>query len=447
MAGDQVRVSWNAVDADNIERYKVYYSTETILGNNGLYDDFEVTQGPVTSLTIARPNSAKQFYFAVIAVTTDGEESEFFTQEAVARFDGTVQQPVQTSSAPAVQQPISSMPAVQQPVSSEPFPEPPFEEGDAVRLVRADPESSTGVLVIFTSPITVTTEGAPQGLRIVDAQGNQLQITRITISGDHVIIYTMPQKRGVVYRVEFSEPFKGVNGKPLDQTDRNALFTGHETGIDPGTMTSPTGQMREVNPMFPPDVQNLKFTPYTQNDGLYTLIVEWQVDNSPGDLAYYLIYQTRDGGKTFAGPSVLPIDIRGVQLQGVTPGEYGIAVQTINMYGYVSQGVFQNVFLSPLTGGAPRNSFQASLIGTDNTAQVQHINMMDSAEIAQITAPVTAEDGTTQESGVRPVQRQKVNAYNLTVVVLVAAGTLIMALSSFIFVKAKKKHQTAGLLQ
>ena len=40
-------------------------------------------------------------------------------------------------------------------------------------------------------------------------------------------------------------------------------------------------------------------------------------------------------------PSLLPIDIRGVQLQNVTPGFFGVYLQTVNIYGYVSPGVFQ----------------------------------------------------------------------------------------------------------
>ena len=96
----------------------------------------------------------------------------------------------------------------------------------------------------------------------------------------------------------------------------------------------------------PPDVTDVKLTPALEGNGAYALTAEWKVDNSPKDLVYVIVYQTRDA-RTFGPPSALPVDIRGVQLRNVTPGFFGMYIRTVNIYGAVSPGVFHYVSLPP----------------------------------------------------------------------------------------------------
>lgn len=81
----QVVVQWNPVTSDPIDYYRVYYSNYSILDNDGLYDDFEVTQGDETTLTFVPPPNLNDLYIAVIAVAKNGTESEFFTEETYVK--------------------------------------------------------------------------------------------------------------------------------------------------------------------------------------------------------------------------------------------------------------------------------------------------------------------------------------------------------------------------
>lgn len=322
--GTQVTVKWKAVAGVDIAYYRVYHSTTSILGNSGLYDDFERTIGPETEITIVPPPGVGSFYAAVLAVSHSGQESPYFLEEAS----------VQTGSGPASSKaPVTPTPA---PASSSSQ----ASEGPTLTVLKGEAISPEQINVTFSGPVTVDASKAPQALTVLQQNGSTLRITKITILNSVISIFTEKQTKGAVYNVQFSEPFRGLSGKPLDQTDRAIFVTGHPEGNDP--TAGPV--IRESNPYAPPDIMTATITPLVQPNGLYALTAEWTVDNAPKDLVYLVVYQTRDG-QTFGPPSVLPIDIRGVQLQDVTPGFFGLYIQTVNMYGNMSPGVFHYVSL------------------------------------------------------------------------------------------------------
>jgi len=458
---NQIQVNWKAV-SDDISYYRVYFSSESILNNNGLYDDFERTTGPETTLLFPRPNSAPEIFVAVIAVNKNNEESEFFTQESSVRFGSiTVSS---TSSAPRVAS-FSSAPPIQwsSAASIELVPPPQQQSsaatfsslasvnpvytgiGEDITLLSADPLSATGILIRFSAPITVDPMHASEGLHIFTATNEQLPISRITINGNEMMIYTQMQTRGVVYKVEVKAPFMGPNQEEIDPTGGSALFAGHETGLEPSSSSGTT--VRVVDPYYPPDIANLVFTPRMQANGSYSLVAEWTVDNSPKDLAHYLIYQTRDRGQTFSGPTILPIDIRGVQLDGVTPGEYGLAIQTLNIYGYLSKGVFQNVLLP--TPGVSQNPFQGNiLLGNEELIDDEGKLDVNDEQIAQLVPATKGDEGVFPKTGsgatyeiphaAAPVKRGWAN--QTTAIVLLGLGTLLAAGSSLFYILSKKSR-------
>ena len=318
----QVVVQWNAITTDPIDYYRVYYSNYSILDNEGLYDDFEVTEGDETNLTFVPPEQFNDLYIAVIAVATTGVESEFFTEEAYVKV---------STGGPSLPPP--------QPTAETPD-LPSVPEHTTLKLLKGTVLSPTEIAVEFSTSITVDADRAPSGLKITRSDGSTLQISSITIIGKTITIHTEPQERGVVYNVQFSEPFVGKNGQALDEDDRSVLVTGHSDGtekkpphtVPPASTVEPAGA--------PHDIQNATIVPQVQADGSYIVTMEWTVDNAEDDLYGIVVYQTRDG-KTFAPPSLLPVDIRGVQLTGVTPGFFGLYVQTVTVDGKVSHGVFQ----------------------------------------------------------------------------------------------------------
>ena len=349
----QVVVQWNPVTTDPIDYYRVYYSNYSILENNGLYDDFEITQNNETTLTFVPPPNLNDLYIAVIAVASSGIESEFFTEETYVKV---------STGGPAIPPP--------QPTPEHPN-VPAITEHTTVKLLKGDTISPTEMRIEFSTSIIVEPNLAPQGLRITRSNGSTLRITGITINDKTIVITTEPQQRGAVYNVQFSEPFEGKNGQPLDANDRSVLLTGHPDSVakEPATQvqqptqqqprqdfgamssTSSVASTAQVSaPYSPPDITNVTMTPQLQANGGYTVTLEWSIDNSAGDLYGIVVYQTRDG-QTFGPPGVLPVDIRGVQIANVTPGFYGLYIQTVNIYGVTSPGVFQYATLPLHTPG------------------------------------------------------------------------------------------------
>lgn len=335
----EVTVEWDAVTSDPIEYYRVYYSSESILDNNGLYDDFEVTENDDTFLTFIPPSGMDTLYIAVIAVTTGGMESEFFTEEAMVDLSSLGALPVvkptsvqSSSSESSIQQSTSSSSAV---------------DSSSAKLLKGTVVSPTEIVVEFSVSMTVEASKAPQNLSIEAPGGKNLPITSITIKGKTITIYTDTQTKGTVYNVRFGDAFTGKAGQPLDADDRSVLLSGHNDGKVPVHVPA----VREVNLTSPPDLANATIIPQVQPNGAYTVTIKWDaLDNTPGDLYGIVAYQTRDG-QSFGPPSLLPIEIGGVQLQNVTPGFFGIYLQVANVYGYVSPGVFQYVTLPAYVPG------------------------------------------------------------------------------------------------
>lgn len=338
--GQDVHLEWQPAGND-IAFYRVYYSSVSILENGGLYDDYEVTPDATPSFDFAIPFNSSSLFFSVIAVNTAGEESEYFVEEASVVIDDD-----NANEEPALIVPTEESEGIQMNPEGTEDPGPTYDLTSPVSVLAAEVVSPTEILITFSAPITVKAEKAPEGLQIVDAKDKQLQIERILIDQDTVVIFTKKQTKGVVYNIQFSEPFKGVNGQPLSDSERSVLITGHTNGKEPMPSTT-----RESDPQHPPDIVEVESSYELQDTGYYNVVIKWQVDNTPDDLVYYVVYQTRDGGQTWSDPAFLPIDIAGVQLPNVTPGPYGMFIRTLNKYGIVSQGVFEEISLPVYVDG------------------------------------------------------------------------------------------------
>ena len=376
--GNEVTVTWNSVTSDPIAYYRVYYSAQSILENNGLFDDFETTEGSETTLTFSTPSGVDSLFVAAIAVSEEGLESEFFTEEARVEIGNT---PAPTT--------VPTPTTTPTPTPEDSFPTPSTVENtvdatENIRLLKAEVTSPTTIVTTFSAPITVEEARAPEGLKIENAKGDLLQIKSITIDQSTITITTVVQTKGAVYNVQFSEPFKGKNGQALDASDRAALVSGHSEGKEPQAKAP----MRVVDPASPPDIANVQLVPQIQENGGYTVTMKWSVDNTPGDLYGIVVYQTRDG-QTFGPPSLLPIDIGGVQLQNVTPGFFGLYIQTVNTYGYVSPGIFQYANLPQYI---PGYGFQGDLtfgsMDSEGKVLFDEIDKADKKEVADNIATI-----------------------------------------------------------
>lgn len=341
-----IAVQWTLAQGD-IAAYRVYYSQKSILENDGYYDDVETAMGPVSShvLTTVPPNFTT-VYVSVLALSADGEESPFFTEEVkVDRAPAQVSSPAPVSSSSAQ----SSAPSVQQPSSSVP----------ALHLLSAQSLSATRVGLVFSATPVIDPALAPSAFSIVDAQGTTLPIEQLTIEGKNAVLQTMRQAAGVVYQVRLTEPLMGEGGLPLDPIDRNAFFTGHATGLTPEEAAarapalqqqSSAAQQQPQQPVLPqqtgglPDVVNFRLSAAPQKNQLFTVTAQWEYDPATPADAFIVVRQSRDGGKTFSTPEFLPGNLDGVQIPNVTPQNFGLVVYVADAEGHSSPGVFRSIF-------------------------------------------------------------------------------------------------------
>jgi hypothetical protein len=77
----EVVVRWDPLQDKNIVLYRLYYSAESIIDSQGLYDDFEETLEPVPEFIFTNPPKQEALYVTVLAVNSSGEESESFAEE------------------------------------------------------------------------------------------------------------------------------------------------------------------------------------------------------------------------------------------------------------------------------------------------------------------------------------------------------------------------------
>src|SRR3989338_2220332 len=80
--GQEIHIRWNAPqEGEDIFAYRVYYSTQSILENGGAYEDFETTDGRVLEHILQEFPATPSLFLSVLAVNSQGEESEFFLEE------------------------------------------------------------------------------------------------------------------------------------------------------------------------------------------------------------------------------------------------------------------------------------------------------------------------------------------------------------------------------
>ncbi|KKW36944.1 MAG: hypothetical protein UY85_C0068G0002 [Candidatus Peribacteria bacterium GW2011_GWB1_54_5] len=377
-----ITVTWNPPADQNISYYRVYFSSQSILGHGGVYDDFEATPGPETKYVLQYKPANPALYISVLAVNNQGVEGEVFVEEAVVvttqgrNADTPITPVLQQQSNPLPQQPAQTTPdtktfnvatGIEQRTAEEENQQgndgqtqalPEWEEpdlGGTLHLLLTDTISPTEVKLLFSSPPTVEPERAPTAFAITDADGNPLQIRSIYIDQETITVNTEVQVRDAEYELQLLEPLRGTDGSPLHEVNRRSSFRGHPDGKskEETQNVSPEPQKQaEPIPVTPQiagtsGIQNIRMAASSLLNGTYTVSARWDAANPLGDLAYYSIRQSLDGGITFSDPQLLPFAINGVDVPGVSPGNYGISVSAISIFGYATPEVFASILVGP----------------------------------------------------------------------------------------------------
>jgi len=384
----EVHLEWAEQPGADVAYYRVFYSFESILENEGLYDDFEETEGPENFFVFEDPPEVDTLHLAVIGVNPDGEDADLFVEEiAVDLTQGDTGTPPTTTPGnddffppdddffppwelPQDEPPSSlppsdandegddvltvkdeelTLPGSEPPdepsVPQQQIPQLPPPQPTTLKVLLAQATSPTQVSVIFSGPLLVEPSLASQAFSIWDTSGNQLPITQMIIEGPQATVTTVEQTRSQPYEFRMSPPAYSPEGLEMDPVARRATFTGHPQGTaaQPQVQTPPPAPSTPQGPLT--GVSNYKLKAMQQPNGLYAVEASWDLVGNPQELAYYIAYQTRDMGQTFGPPEALTANIGGIQIPDVTPGPFGLMLALARTDGMGIQAGFENIML------------------------------------------------------------------------------------------------------
>jgi hypothetical protein len=337
LANGKVTVTWNAVTGQPISAYRVFFSHASILGNNGLYDDFETAAGSVTSYTIQNTPPVQTLFVSVLAVNDNGEESPYFAEEASVDMSGNASSAASQSS------------------------------DNLLRLLSAQSISATGVLLTFSAPVNLDPSQALSSFTIQSASGTALAVTSVSSQGTTVTVTTAPQWSGAAYQVTVGGGItgNGPNNATLqyDASQGPVLFTGTPgTAVSESSSSAPQSQGSEV--------MNIMLRAKMEKTNLYTVEGSWTAPFG-NMVASYQVQQSADGGITYGAPKMIDKNAAGISIAHVPAGTFTILVRTVETDGSMTQGASQTITLPttkntrpPSTGSKGGTSVGMEHVGT-----------------------------------------------------------------------------------
>ncbi len=341
-----VRVSWTP-PAGDVASYRVYYSASSILNNGGLYDDFEMVAGSELSHVLRNVPAVSDLYVSVLAVDSKGNESAYFVEEAHVTLSPSA---VTTSSMMMVASsaPASSAPQAMSMPTAMPSSIPAAQE-DTLRLLSAEAVSSTGVLLRFSLPVVISPDQASGAIILETGSGVRLMMKRFVIQGNDILVHTVTQERGIVYRAKIGLGVMATGSKgqrlAVSADEAPLLFMGHVTGKTP---SSPSSQQTSTGPIVRTEVTMLRLRAQPEEKA-YRVDVTWQAPTGSAFTAYS-VAQTTDNGKSYSTPQTLSKAATAITVRNVPGGNFGVLVKTVYADGSMSRGILQTINL-PKTGG------------------------------------------------------------------------------------------------
>lgn len=360
--GGALVVNWGAVqDPAGIDFYRIYFSRQSILQNQGDYDDVERTQGTATTYTFERaPFGGKKVFVSVMAVNKDGLESEAFEVESSAVLtsasSGTTSSTPTSSATSSATRSSSSKSSSVSNISSSATQVSSQKSSSSIatlsssaeplQLMRVRAISSTGVLLEFSKPLDATVPTA-DAFAIVDGSGSELMIKSVAFSGStNLIVNTASQRPQVIYALGLTKTLKASDGATIPAPLPELTFFSFMML----PVTSSASSVQSSAPMLdttPPNpVQNLAISFEPKPDGTYDVMAFWQASAS-ADLASYLISTTKDG-KIYSAENPLNIGETGATFRGLKPGTFGVRVIARDTTGNRSMAVERTIKLPEL---------------------------------------------------------------------------------------------------
>lgn len=308
----EIRLEWDPV-SDDIDVYRIYYSQQSILENDGAYDDFIAAASRVTTFTMTELPPFPKIFFSVIAVNADGEESESFVEEIELDLSS------------------GDMEGVRRELT---VPSPSRKEREALQqaLLSATSRSPTEVVLNFSASVRIAPEDMKNAVAIMDESGTPLNVASLVLEENTIIATTNGQIPRHRYGVRASPVISGERDGamlPLDPGRSIVDFVGfgeEPTLSDPGVATSvseesPAGELgiRNIRTRFDPD-----------GSGRFSVIVGWDAPVA-GEVASYAI--TPIAGTVVGKTTTVPAETRVVRFQRIQPGLFRVVIQPMSADG------------------------------------------------------------------------------------------------------------------
>ena len=339
-SGNQIQVSWQKLpESEAIAYYRIFFSGQSIVKNNGQYDDFDIAEGTAGTHTLTNAPVSGALYISVLAVNDKSEESPVFAEEAtVSASPSTLPTPPAQDLGPRTSDSGSTGSSIiPSPQSTVPSPSGTFS------ILSAQAISSTGVLVTFSAPVQITVENAAKAFGITDASGTVLVIDRLVLSGSTVTIVTAPQDGMKVYQLQ-AHDLQGTGDAgialTLDTRQGTMLFAGFGGSERSGVELPPDPRS--------PEISNLILRGEAQEKGGFTAEAGWEVTGDAAGIDHFIISQTTDHGVTFGLPQALPATTQHIRIPGIPGGAFGIKVQAALLNGETTAGLTESIDLSPV---------------------------------------------------------------------------------------------------
>ncbi len=310
MENGNVRVRWDPVRGQDIARYRIYYSHESILQNDGAYDDFDSTPGDTTEFLLTNLPPLTRIYVAVLAVNAAGEESASFGNEAMLDLPSTA----------ADQTPPAPLTSTQQPASS-------------LHLVSAQALSPTTVSLTFSEPVTVRQEEAVGAFQLTDATGAATAIRQIAVLGPNVTLDTVALQANMPYTVKalLVRAAQSPNGFAVivDSNANAASFT--YSGSSPTSQPSPA---QATDPLSAPTNMRMRIE---RMEGMHAdVLLTFAMPEGAVVPASFEVFQSINGGKSYATPQTITGTARSVRFTNVPLGAFAVLLRAIAADGRAS---------------------------------------------------------------------------------------------------------------
>ena len=349
-----IAVSWKKVRNEKIDHYRVYYSSKSILENQGEYDDFDSTEDDRSLYIFENLEPDTDVYVAVLAVNEDGEESEFFSEEILIHV------------------PMKRGGSRQRDSAEEEVVEQAEEEAEqvTVQLLGAQSISPNEVRVNLSEEIDVRSKGSANLFSITQPSGAQLAVHKVVSSeGTELVLETDEQSAGKVYQIGITEMFAKAYSVSIDDGASTTLFTGFSGVVEEKPKGKKKGKEKAVeavneeaasppppqqppsvptfDPNLPPEaIKNLTITFKRALNGTYHVSATWNNAGALNNVAYLVVAQSFDGGKTYSEPQFVPPNVLSLELKGVPAGNFGLFVQSMDSMGRIAPGAFASVNLA-----------------------------------------------------------------------------------------------------